>query len=146
MMRLQHAFLPVLLGLAAFTAAPAFAKVTHFAFTLSGKSETPPNDSAGSGSGTATYDDATHAFSWNITYQGLTTPVTAAHFHGPAKPGQAAPPTLPIDASALKSPITGTATLTDAQAQQLLGSQWYFNVHTQKIPGGELRGDLSPSP
>ena len=49
------------------------------------------------------------------------------------------------DKSALASPITGQATLTDAQAKDLLAGQWYFNVHTAKIPGGEIRGQVVKS-
>jgi hypothetical protein len=125
-------------------AVPADAKETHFAIDLNGKQETPPNDTTGTGKGTAVYDDATHTLSWNITFQGLTGDAIAAHFHGPAKPGEAAKPTLPIkaDGGTILSPIVGSATLTDDQAKQLLARQWYFNVHTAANKGGEIRGQV----
>jgi hypothetical protein len=78
---------------------------------------------------------------WTVTYEGLTGPATAAHFHGPAAAGANAPPVVPIKGN-LASPITGSATLTDAQAADLSAGNWYFNVHTAKYPDGEIRGQL----
>lgn len=126
--------------------APASATETQFRIVMSGKQETPPNASKGKGQGTATYDDQSHTLTYSITYSGLSGDATAAHFHGPAKPGASAPPTVPIDSSKLKSPISGTATLTDDQAAQLLAGMWYFNVHTAAIPGGEIRGQVRKLP
>ncbi len=141
-MRSTQSFLALVAGLAVAAASPAaFAKETHFSFSLSGKQETPPNDSTATGSGTATYDDATHSFTWNVTFSGIATPTTAAHFHGPAAEGKSAPPTVPLKAP-ITSPLVGSATLTDAQAQELLAGQRYFNVHSQKDPGGEIRGQV----
>ena len=136
------------LGLAALLTLPSVAQATEtqFKLVLSGKQETPPNTTKGKGRGTASYDDQTHTLSYNITYSGLTGDATAAHFHGPAKPGQSAPPTVPIDKTGLASPITGTATLTDDQATQLLAGQWYFNVHTASNPNGEIRGQVRKAP
>ena len=34
------------------------------------------------------------------------------------------------------------ATLTDAQAADMLAGKWYINVHTAANPGGEIRGQL----
>ena len=131
-------------GLAAglFAVQAAGAAETKFTLALTGGQETPPNASTGTGSGTASYDDSTHIFKYSIAYSGLAD-VAAAHFHGPAAPGKAAPPTLPIDKSALASPIAGQATLTDAQAKDLLAGNWYFNVHTKSVPGGEIRGQVT---
>jgi CHRD domain len=41
-----------------------------------------------------------------------------------------------------QNPITGMATLTDAQMQQFMSGQAYVNVHTQANPGGEVRGQV----
>ena len=52
----------------------------------------PPVDTTGSGTAELTYDPATRIVTWNITYSGLSSPTTMAHFHGPAKQGKNAPP------------------------------------------------------
>ncbi len=120
---------------------PAFAANTSFTADLKGATEVPPNDSKGTGAVDATYDSASKKLSWTITYAGLTGPATAAHFHGPAVPGKNAPPVVPIKGK-LDSPITGTATLTAAQASDLMAGKWYFNVHTAAHKDGEIRGQV----
>ncbi len=144
MISLRQLGIPMLvLGIAAVALAPAAqAKTTTFRLNMSGLAETPPNTTKGTGSGTVRYNDQTHMLRWYIRYKGLTGPATAAHFHGPAAAGASAPPVVPIDPSKLASPIKGTATLTEDQAKQLLDGQWYFNVHTQANPNGEIRGQL----
>ncbi len=67
-------------------AGPAFAE--KMKATLDGKSEVPPNTSAGKGTADIDYDAATKKLSWKLTYSGLSGPATAAHFHGPAEPGK----------------------------------------------------------
>ncbi len=126
-----------------FAAAPAMAATLHFAATLKGADEVPPNDTKGTGKVTATLDTATKLFSYKATYSGLTGAATMAHFHGPAAPGANAPPTVPVPTSALASPIKGTATLDDGQIADLKAGKWYFNVHTAAHPGGEIRGQVA---
>jgi hypothetical protein len=122
--------------------APAYAEVVNFSVNLDGKTEVPPNDSAGTGKLDATYDTDSKVLKYTITYDGLTGDATAAHFHGPADPGANAPPVVPIPEDKLASPIEGEATLTDEQAADLQAHKWYFNVHTAKYPDGEIRGQL----
>ncbi len=128
-------------GLATLIAAPASAEIMHFKAALTSAAETPPNDSKGSGSLTATYDSASKKLDWTIDYSGLTGPAVAAHFHGPAAAGKAAPPEVPLSGS-LASPIRGSATLTDAQAKDLMGGMMYFNLHTAANKDGEIRGQV----
>jgi len=99
--------------------------------------------SSGKGSGAFTYDPAMHLLTYNVTYEGLTGPAMAAHIHGPADPGGNAPPVIPFANDA--SPITGTATLTDAQAADLAAGKYYVNVHTAANRGGEIRGQITPN-
>jgi hypothetical protein len=126
------------------SAGVADARTVHFATVLKGSDEVPPNTSPGQGQVRATLDTVSKAFTYNITYSGLTGPAVAAHFHGPAAPGSNAPPVIPI--TKLASPIEGTATLTDAQVADLSAGKWYFNVHTAAHPGGEIRGQLKAAP
>ena len=109
--------------------------------TLDGKSEVPPNASAGKGSADLDYDAASKKLTWKLTYSGLSGPATAAHFHGPAEPGKNAGVMVPI-ANATASPADGSATLTDAQAADLMAGKLYINVHTAANPGGEIRGQV----
>lgn len=122
----------------------AFADTVAYKANLQPSSEVPPNTSTGHGALTATFDTATKALKYTVTYEGLTGEATAAHFHGPAPVGQNAGVVVPIAKDKLASPITGAATLTDTQVADLLAGKWYFNVHTAKNPGGELRGQVLP--
>jgi hypothetical protein len=40
------------------------------------------------------------------------------------------------------SPVKGSATLSEAQAADLMAGKYYFNVHTAANPGGEIRGQV----
>lgn len=121
-------------------AGPAFAEKMKAA--LDAKSETPPNTSAGKGTADLDYDAATKKLSWKLTYSGLSGPATAAHFHGPAEPGKNAGVAVAIP-NASKSPVEGSATLTDAQAADLEAGKYYINIHTAANPGGEIRGQVT---
>jgi hypothetical protein len=111
-----------------------------FAATLSAASEVPPNTSAGTGALTASLDKNTNVLSWRMSYEGLTGPATMAHFHGPAAPGTNAGVVVPFPSPA--TPSSGSATLTAPQIADLMAGKWYANVHTQKNPGGEIRGQV----
>jgi hypothetical protein len=120
-------------------AGPAFAE--KLKATLDGKSEGPANTSTGTGTADIDYDAATKKLSWKLTYSGLSGPATAAHFHGPAEAGKNAGVAVAIP-NAASSPVEGNATLTDAQAADLLAGKYYVNIHTQANPGGEIRGQV----
>jgi hypothetical protein len=112
---------------------------------LKAAAEVPAKDSAGTGIVTATLDTQTNEFKYHVEFSGLTGPVVAAHFHGPAAAGANAKPQLPIKTSPITSPIDGTATLTPEQAKELVDGKWYFNLHTSANPGGEIRGQILKS-
>lgn len=101
----------------------------------------PGVTSSGKGSATATLDTATKVLTWDVDYSGLSGPATAAHIHGPADPGVNAQIVVPFTGN-LGSPIKGSATLNDAQIQQLEAGKWYVNIHTEANKGGEIRGQL----
>ena len=108
---------------------------------LSGASEVPPVNTAGSGTVEARFDKTTQVLSWKVSFTGLSGPATAAHFHGPALPGGNAGVVIPFTGST--SPIEGSATLTPTQAADLLAGKWYANVHTAANKGGEVRAQIS---
>lgn len=123
----------------------AHAATIHLKADLKATAEVPPKDSAGTGTLTATLDTETNDFTYHVEFSGLTGPVAAAHFHGPAAAGVNAKPQLPIKGSPITSPIDGKATVTPEQAKELLAGKWYFNLHTSANPGGEIRGQVLKS-
>ena len=128
------------LGATVAFAGPAFAE--KMKATLDGKSEVPANASVGTGTADIDYDAATKKLTWKLTYSGLSGPATAAHFHGPAEAGKNGGVAVAIP-NAGTSPAEGSATLTDAQAADLVAGKLYVNVHTAANPGGEIRGQVT---
>ncbi|WP_120290693.1 CHRD domain-containing protein [Tardiphaga sp. 71_E8_N1_1] len=109
--------------------------------TLNSASEVPANTSAGKGTADIDFDPATKKLTWKLTYSGLTGPATMAHFHGPAEAGKNAGVAVPITPATSGS--EGSATLTDAQAADLLAGKYYVNIHTEANKGGEIRGQVT---
>ena len=130
-------------GVAAFLAvAPAaFAESQTYKATLNAASEVPPTTSQGSGALTASYDTASKKLAYTVSYQGLSGPATAAHFHGPADAKSNAGVVVPVK-EVTPGTLKGEATLTDAQAADLQAGKWYFNIHTAANKGGEIRGQV----
>ena len=116
---------------------------TIFEAELSAANEVPANPSYGKGMIEASWKQSTMTLTYKATYSGLTGPVTAAHFHGPAPAGVNAGVALPVTVGtpALMT-MQGEAVLTEKQAADLAAGLWYFNVHTAANPGGEIRGQM----
>ena len=112
---------------------------------LSASEEVPPGTSTGTGTLKATFDTQSNLLNWSVTYTGLTGPVVAGHFHGPALLGQNAGVALGFSGS-LDSPIKGSATLTPAQAADFMAGKWYVNLHTAANKGGEIRAQALLEP
>jgi len=130
----------VLAAVASFAvaASAARAEVLLYEATLEPENIIPPSKSPGGGMANFTYDTATKLFTWTVTYSMLTGMATAAHIHGPADEEKDAGVVIPFSSAA--TPITGSRTLTDAQAADMMAGKWYVNVHTAANPGGEIRG------
>ncbi len=108
-------------------------------FPIDGLQEAPPNSSPATGIGSVTLSPDGF-LDFNIVFDGLVGAQIAAHFHGPATPGQNAGVqfTLPLG-----SPIIGSVGPLDAQQQSdLLDGLWYVNIHSTIFPGGEIRGQV----
>ncbi len=121
-------------------AIPANAEKMTMKLNMDSAHEVPPNDSAAKGIADVTYDTDSKVLSWKVTYSDLTGAATMAHFHAPAEAGKNAPPVVPF--KDVTSGAEGTATLTDAQAADLLAGKMYVNVHTPAHPGGEIRAQV----
>ncbi|MBN9086081.1 MAG: CHRD domain-containing protein [Reyranella sp.] len=120
----------------------AFAATETYTADLKGASEVPAVDSKGSGALTATYDTASKKLTYTVSYKDLSGPATMAHFHGPADAKANAGVAVPVKDMA-PATLKGEATLTDAQAADLRAGKWYFNIHTEKNKGGEIRGQVT---
>lgn len=119
----------------------AFAATETYTADLKAANEVPANDSKGAGSLNATYDTASKKLTYTVNYKDLSGPATMAHFHGPADTKSNAGVVVPVKDMA-PATLKGETTLTDAQAADLQAGKWYFNIHTEKNKGGEIRGQV----
>jgi hypothetical protein len=126
------------------TGTVALAAPVSFTVQLTGAGEVPPVQTSGTGTAALTYDAPTRRLTWSLTFSGLSSDATMAHFHGPAEAGKNAPVVIWVSEQGTPptSPITGQATLNPEHAKQLEAGQWYVNVHTKDHPAGEIRGQV----
>jgi hypothetical protein len=129
-------------ALAAAFVTSASAATVDYRARLSGRSEIPKTDSKGTGRLQASFDTASKELKYTLTFEDLSGPATAAHFHGPATRSQSAGVIAPIGGANPASPVTGSVTLTEDQAKALRSGKIYVNVHTAANPGGEIRGQV----
>lgn len=125
----------------------AQAAPVSFAVPLTGAQQVPPVQTSGSGTANLTYDPSTRVVTWNITFSGLSSQATMAHFHGPAAAGKNAGVKVWLSQKGnmdVTSPISGQATLSPDDAKMFEAGDMYVNVHTKNNPGGEIRGQVMP--
>lgn len=125
----------------------AQAAPVSFDVPLTGAQQVPPVQTAGSGDAKLTYDSGTRVVTWNVTFSGLSSQTTMAHFHGPAAAGKNAGVKVWISQKGnmeVTSPISGQATLSPEDAKMFEAGDMYINVHTKDHPGGEIRGQVMP--
>jgi trimeric autotransporter adhesin len=137
-------------------------KIVTFKATMTPANEVPPTSSTGSGTFTATLDTTNNLFTYDVTFTGLTSPVTLGHIHGPAVAGVNAGTTvnfgtLPgatFSVGATSGAAHGSLTLNaatpvtssmsgDSLKKLLFAGLTYANVHTTINGGGEIRGQIS---
>lgn len=119
-------------------ALPAFAASVKYTAEMTASSEVPPTESTATGTANVTVDTDAHTVSWVVEVKDLTGDPTAAHIHGPADETENAPPVITMSDSLME----GQADITDEQISDLEAGKYYVNVHTEKYPGGEIRGQL----
>jgi len=115
--------------------------------TFIGLQETPANNSTATGTFVGTYNDVTDSLIYTITFSGLSSNVSAAHFHGFVPPGIAGPVIFfPINpgfpTGVLAATFVDSVKLTQGQEDSLKMGLIYFNIHTSNFPGGEIRAQL----
>lgn len=141
------------LALLALCAVSTFAQTIDDSFTRTVQLTTAAEIAGGTplqvpstGSGVATIEYTVvglqRSISWDITFQGLSSPATLAHFHGPADATMTAGVALTISNEPFQSPLSGSMVISAQQAQDLVNDMWYINIHTESNPMGEIRGQV----
>jgi hypothetical protein len=129
-------------ALAAAFVTSAYAETATYKAKLSGRSEIPKADTKGKGTLEASFDTPSKELKYTLTFEGLSGPATAAHFHGPATRAQSAGVIAQIGGANPTSPVSGSVTLTEDQAKALQSGKIYVNIHTAANKGGEIRGQV----
>lgn len=125
----------------------AMSNVVTKSITLSSDQEVPANSSPATGTADISYNKDSKTLTYTITYSGLTDKASMAHIHGTAAKGAN---------SGVKHDLTGvlqketSGTFTDSvkidasgiAEDSLMSGFYYFNIHTPKNPGGEIRGQI----
>ena len=139
----------IVLALPSFTLpSRALAATVPLKAILNGAQEVPPNTlTSGVGAADLTLDTLTGQLAGNLTFSGLTSPVTAAAIHGPAPAGANGPviallPNFPATTSGTYSLFNSVPPLTPPQVSQMLAGLYYLNLHNSVFPSGEIRGQL----
>ena len=110
---------------------------TSLTAAINGTQQVPANSSTANGAFEGVYTSSNKQLTYSVTFSGFTP--LAAHIHSGA-PGTNGSVAIPF--ATLTSPITGTVTLTDDQAAQLLNNGMYVNMHSKDFSNGEIRGDI----
>ena len=142
---------------------------------LSGLSEASPNDSPGTGFAKVIYDDIAKTMRIEVTFSDLSGLTTASHIHSATvSPGTGTAGVATQVPTFTGFPLGVTSGTYDNTFDLTLASSWnpafmtlhggtaasselffaaslaagtaYFNIHTGKFPGGEIRGFLGPVP
>ena len=111
---------------------------TYFAL-ISAAQEVPGCISSALGNAVATVDG--DQFCIKLSYDGLSGPEIFSHVHGPAAIGETGPVVFTM---ALTTQKTQCFTLTKDNKKNLEDEEYYFNIHSDMCPGGEIRGQILP--
>ena len=135
--------------------------VPNYDFFLTNLQVVPATNSTGSGRIEGTYDKKTKIYTYKITWDNLSSNVTAIHIHGNADRGFVALPAplgpytnalvqSPTGFAAAKSGSLTTSLYVDGvvvREQDLLNGKYYVDIHTVNFPvsatgQGEIRGQI----
>ena len=117
---------------------------------LNGANENPPVVTSATGTSEMTFTD--YGLVYNITVNGLSGPITGAHFHSGAV-GVNGPVVFPFTNNFVNNTAKGIwkasgapGDLTPALMKELFSNNLYMNIHTASNPGGEIRGQVMMKP
>lgn len=165
-MKLRCALAALVLALAAAPTAQAVQIV--YTTPLTGSAEVPPNDSPATGNATVVYDSLAHTLTVSYSFADLLTPLVDGHIHCCTTPDA----TVGVAVGFTGLPLGATSGGDDGEVYDLtLASTFrqdfiddfaggdpanaeealvaglnaglaYFNLHSEGIPSGEIRGTL----
>jgi hypothetical protein len=100
----------------------------------------PVSGAAGSGSATFTIRVAKSQLCYTLSVSNLGSPVTAAHIHRASTGGIVVPLNAPTSGSS-----SGCVSVDKSLLREIVASPgaFYVNVHTDAVPSGQVRGDLT---
>ena len=128
------------------TPAPAPSAPMMKTLQLSSAQEVPPNASKGTGSADVSYNKETKMLSYTINYSGLTGDATMAHIHGTAAKGANGGVKRDLTPMIKKAPsgsfVDSVMIGEEIKEDSLLSGFYYFNIHTKKNPGGEIKAQI----
>lgn len=142
--RLLAACITLLLVLTLMGASASVQASQRFATSLNGAQETPPNGSAGTGYGSVILSDDQTTITVNLGFAGLGSNANEAHIHNGA-PGVPGPIIFPLAGVPIATGGTfsqQTFLITPGQVTDLQNGLFYFNIHSDVLPGGEIRGQI----
>ncbi|HWN82691.1 MAG TPA: CHRD domain-containing protein, partial [Candidatus Udaeobacter sp.] len=128
-----------------FVLAGAALALPHATAKMTGAQEVPPVVTNATGTAAIRLNETRTALTYDITVNGLSGPITLAHFHRGAV-GVAGPVVKTITGSFSGSTATGVWRDTDAEpltpalVAEIMAGNIYVNVHTTLNGGGEIRG------
>ena len=114
-----------------------------FVANLNGMQEVPANNSTATGTATLVLSPDEKTASLSLNFSGLSSQQTDAHIHGPATPGNTAPPVFQLPLGQISD---AQISLTVPQVQDLKNGLHYINVHSSMFTSGEIRGQFQSSP
>lgn len=106
---------------------------------LSGSFEIPVTTSTATGQGKFFINTASNTLMFDIRIHNLNGVETAAHIHGPASSTQNAGVLFTLPTGTIK---VGTWNYAESQESDILNGRTYVNVHSNKFPDGEIRGQI----
>jgi hypothetical protein len=112
---------------------------TYFS-VINAAQEVPLCSSSALGNAVATVEDG--RFCIALSYNGLSGTELFSHVHGPAAIGEAGPVIIPLNTGTQK---TQCFDITDEGVDDLDDKLWYFNIHSEMCPSGEIRGQILPA-
>ncbi len=107
--------------------------------TLLGAFQVPKVETKAVGKGQFIINTRDNTLKYNVKVTDLSSAETAAHIHGPARAGANAGVLVELPKG---NNINGTWTYDQSLESSILRGDTYVNIHTEKYPNGEIRGQI----